>query len=38
MATELDMNKIAQGLRAERKGKVAGSSGYFGALQLLADI
>jgi hypothetical protein len=32
------MNKIARGLRAERKGKVAASAGYFGAMQLLADI
>src|SRR5437867_5626006 len=38
MTTQLDMDKIAQGLRAERKGKVVGSGGYFGALQLLAEI
>lgn len=38
MATQLNMNKIARGLRAERMGKVAGSGGYFRALQLLADI
>src|SRR6266542_4829268 len=38
MTTQLDMDKIAKGLRAERKGKVASSGGYFGALQLLAEI
>lgn len=32
------MDKIARGLGAERKGKVASSSGYFGALQLLEEI
>ena len=38
MRTELDMDKIAAALGAERRGKVASSSGYFGAMQLLADI
>ena len=38
MKTRLDMNKIAKGLGAERRGKVAASGGYFGAMQLLADI
>ena len=38
MKPRLDMNKIARGLRAERKGKVAAGGGYFGAMQLLADI
>ena len=38
MRTRLDMNKIARGLRAERKGKVSAGGGYFGAMQLLADI
>jgi hypothetical protein len=38
MKTRLDMNKIARGLRAERKGKVSSRGGYFGAIQLLADI
>jgi hypothetical protein len=38
MKTQLDMDKIAKGLRAERRGKVAAGSGYFGAMQLLADI
>ena len=38
MKAHLDMNKIARGLRAERKGKVFAGGGYFGAMQLLADI
>ena len=38
MKVRLDMDKIARGLGAERRGKVAASGGYFGAIQLLADI
>jgi hypothetical protein len=38
MKTQLDMDKIAKGLGAERHGKVAATGGYFGAMQLLADI
>src|SRR6266852_4667243 len=38
MKTRLDMDKIARGLGAERRGKVSASGGYFGAMQLLADI
>ena len=38
MKPSLDMNKIARGLRAERKGKVSVGGGYFGAMQLLAEI
>jgi hypothetical protein len=38
MKPHLDMNKIARGLRAQRKGKVSAGAGYFGAMQLLADI
>lgn len=38
MKPRLDMNKIARGLRAERKGKVPARGGYFGAMQLLADV
>jgi hypothetical protein len=38
MKTQLDMDKIARGLGAERRGKITASGGYFGALQLLADI
>jgi hypothetical protein len=32
------MDKIAKGLGAERRGKVAVSGGYFGAVQLLAEV
>ncbi len=38
MKTHLDMNRIAKGLGAERRGKSSAKGGYFGALQLLADI
>lgn len=38
MKMRLDMDKIARGLGAKRRGKVAASGGYFGAIQLLADI
>jgi hypothetical protein len=38
MKRRLDMNKIARGLGAERKGKVSATGGYFGAMQLLADV
>ena len=38
MKTKLDMDRIAKGLRAERRGKATASGGYFGAMQLLADI
>lgn len=38
MKTHLDMDRIAKGLRAERRGTVSATGGYFGALQLLADI
>jgi len=38
MKTQLDMDKIARGLGAERRGRVAAQGGYFGAMQLLADI
>ena len=38
MKTRLDMDKIARGLGAKRRGKVIASGGYFGAMQLLADI
>ena len=34
----LNMEKIARGLSAERVGKVSAQAGYFGALQLVADI
>jgi|SRR5215813_3028227 len=38
MKAQLDMNKIAKGLGAERRGKVRAAGGYFGAMQLLGDI
>ena len=38
MMTRLDMDKIANGLGAERRGKVTSTGGYFGAVQLLAEI
>jgi len=38
MKMQLDMNKIAAGLRAHRRGRAAASGGYFGAMQLLADV
>jgi hypothetical protein len=38
MKMQLDMDKIAKGLGAERRGKVTSTGGYFGAMQLLADI
>src|SRR6266446_5395942 len=38
MKTQLNMDKIAKALGAERHGKVRAVGGYFGAMQLLADI
>jgi hypothetical protein len=38
MKTQLDMDRIARGLGAVGRGKVTASGGYFGAMQLLADI
>ncbi len=38
MKAHLDMDKIAKGLGAERRGKVSATGGYFGAMQLVADI
>ena len=38
MKTRLDMDKIAKGLGAERRGKVSATGGYFGAVQLLAEV
>jgi hypothetical protein len=38
MKAELDMDRIAKGLGAERSGPVSTAGGYFGALQLLANI
>jgi hypothetical protein len=38
MGTQLNMDKIAKGLGAVRRGTVSAPGGYFGAMQLLADI
>lgn len=38
MAKRLNMDKIAKGLGAERRGKVEATAGHFGAQQLLADV
>jgi hypothetical protein len=38
MKSHLDMNKIARGLRAKRKGKVSAASGCFRAMQLMGNI
>ena len=38
MKTLIDMDKIARGLGAERRGEITASGGYFGAMQLRADI
>ena len=38
MAVPLDLERIAKDLGAERAGKVAPRGGYFGALQLAAEI
>ena len=38
MGTQLDMDKIAKGLAAVRRGEVSAPGGYFGAMQLLAEV
>jgi hypothetical protein len=38
MKKVLNKDKIAMALGAERRGQVSATGGYFGALQLLADI
>jgi hypothetical protein len=38
MKARLDMDRIARGLGAVRRGRVAVGGGYFGAMQLLAEI
>ena len=38
MKTQLDMRKIATGLRAERGEKVTSAAGYLGAMQVLAEV
>jgi hypothetical protein len=38
MKPQLDMDRIARGLRAQRRGKITAPGGYVGAIELLADI
>ena len=38
MSAKLDMESIAKALGAERRGKVSARGGYFGALQLAAEV
>lgn len=38
MNSPLDMDQIAKDLEAERSGKVASRGGYFGAVQLAAEV
>ena len=38
MKKNLNMDAIAKGLGAERRGNVSATGGFFGAMQLLADI
>lgn len=38
MKPKLDMEKIAKGLGAERRGEVRAGSGHFGAAQLAAEV
>ena len=38
MGASLDMERIARELGAERRGKVSAQGGYFGALQLAAEV
>jgi hypothetical protein len=38
MKARLDMDKVARGLGGERQGKLEAKAGYFGAMQLLADV
>ncbi len=38
MGANLDMERIAKALGAERRGKVSARGGYFGALQLAAEV
>jgi hypothetical protein len=38
MGAALDMERIAKELGAERRGKISAGGGYFGALQLAAEV
>ena len=38
MKAQLDMDKIARALGADPRGRVSATSGYFGAMQVLAEV
>ncbi len=38
MRPRIDIDKIARGLGAKRRGKVRAGGGYFGAMQLVAEV
>jgi len=38
MKPRIDIDKIAKGLGAKRRGKVGANGGYFGAMQLVAEV
>lgn len=38
MSSRIDIDKIARGLGAKRRGKVHAGSGHFGAMQLVAEV
>ena len=38
MGANLDMDRIAKAMGAERRGKVTARGGYFGALELAAEV
>lgn len=38
MSTKLDLDRIAKALGAERRGTVTSGGGYFGAIQLAAEV
>ena len=38
MRRRLDMDRIAEGLGAKRRGNVDAGDGYFGAMQLVAEV
>lgn len=38
MSKSLDMDRIAERLGAQRRGKVVSRGGYFGALQVIAEV
>ena len=38
MSARINMDRVARGLGAQRRGEVQSEGGYFGALQLAADV